>query len=63
MQYHVICFIYLIVLVASLPNPQAVAAVATNNCHGITGNVWVQSRDVAVTSAEQFCRQTSTTVE
>jgi hypothetical protein len=43
--------------------PVAPAAMATNACHGVSGNSWVQDRDVAAQSAAIFCGQTSNSVQ
>ena len=38
------------------------AAQDNNACHGISGDFWVMSRDVAVENAKAFCSQTEKTV-
>ena len=43
------------------PTPSLVPVV--KQCHGVSGNTWVVSRDVAAQNAADFCQQTSNTVE
>lgn len=34
-----------------------------SNCHGVSGDFWVMHRDTAVKNAEDFCKQSSKSVE
>ncbi|KAI0521843.1 SGNH hydrolase-type esterase domain-containing protein [Xylaria bambusicola] len=44
------------------PPPPPPPPVEMTTCHGISGDVWVMSRDAAVASAQEFCQQTQQTV-
>jgi hypothetical protein len=43
---------------SSAPSPSA-----TKQCHGVSGNMWVSSRDVAAQNVQDFCKQSSGSVE
>jgi hypothetical protein len=43
------------------PQPPAPPATDKNSCHGIGGDYWVMSRDVAVDNINDFCGQTEQT--
>ena len=45
------------------PNPTPTTVPVNKVCHGISGNKWVVSRDVAAQNAADFCKQSSSTVE
>jgi len=44
----------------SNPSP---SFVEKNDCHGVSGDHWVRSRDLAAQNANDFCKQSSGSVE
>ena len=43
------------------PKPKPKLKADKNACHGISGDYWVMSRDVAVSNVKEFCAQTMST--